>query len=942
MQAPPKIQELVENFDRQIEIYKSGRYNEHQVRIDYVNPLFKALGWDINNKNGFAENYRDVRHEYTLRTADGTKSPDYCFCIGGVKKFFLETKKPSVHIKTDISPALQVRRYGWTGKLDLSILTDFEEFAVYDCRVKPKQDDKASVARIEYLKYTDYLEKWDYLQSIFSKNAIQQGSFDKYISSDKAKKGTTTVDQAFLADMENWRDTLARNIALRNSNLSTKELNHLVQATLDRIVFLRICEDRDIEAYGRLQDLMKQKDIYQELTRFFKQADDKYNSGLFHFKDGGGHDDKPDKLSLALKIDDKPLKEIIDRLYYPKSPYVFSQIPAEILGQVYEQFLGKVIRLTPGHQAKVEEKPEVRKAGGVYYTPKYIVDYIVKNTVGELLKNKTPAQAKKLKILDPACGSGSFLIVAYQFLLDWYLDAYSRNPSKHKKRIYEVKDKEYKLTTQEKKNILLNNIYGVDIDRQAVEVTKLSLLLKVLEGENKDTLDSQMQVFHERALPNLSNNIKCGNSLIGTDYFLGSNLDIFEREEMEKINAFDWEDDKSGFGNIMKTGGFNAVIGNPPWGAELGDYKKYLQQNYICKTRDSAAYFIEVFIKNASFLIGLIVPKTISYYSSWSSIREIIKEESSIQKVLDCGICFSEVNLEAVTMILKKSKISKNILHIDTAIPIKKFQSLKKISASGQYPEKLTAIGKIIPTIGLNEKERELIEKLYSVSTKVGDLKCQIFRGLYIPDQEKKNLRKGKYKFINKVPDVKYYYIEKIWEISLEKYERYIKKATKILKPRIFFKVLRGKKVICYPDLEGQFLTTEKLVNFIIDQNEHPFHYHYICGIFNSKLLSYYVQKILFSDSTETSRVLDAIYLNHFILPKLDLSKPSQKAQHDRMVQLVDQMLDTQKQLHNSKSESDLKHYQQKVDILDRQIDMLVYELYELTPEEIKIVEGGA
>ena len=214
------------------------------------------------------------------------------------------------------------------------------------------------------------------------------------------------------------------------------------------------------------------------------------------------------------------LKDILKRLYYPDSPYEFSVLPADILGQVYEQFLGKVIRLTAGHQAEVEDKPEVKKAGGVYYTPTYIVDYIVKNTVGKLLEGKTPKKAAELRILDPACGSGSFLIGAYQYLLDWHRDWYvEHGPEKHRKELYQGPGGDWRLTTAEKKRILLNNIYGVDIDSQAVETTKLSLLLKVLEGETSESLDAQLSFLHERALPDLAANIKCGNSLIGPDFY---------------------------------------------------------------------------------------------------------------------------------------------------------------------------------------------------------------------------------------------------------------------------------------------------------------------------------------------------------------------------------------------------------------------------------------
>ena len=271
-------------------------------------------------------------------------------------------------------------------------------------------------------------------------------------------------------------------------------------------------------------------------------------------------------MTLGLKIDDKVLQDILKNLYYPDSPYVFREIPSDILGQVYERFLGKVIRLTAGHQAKVEEKPEVRKAGGVFYTPTFIVENIVQNTVGKLLEGKTPKEVARLKFLDPACGSGTFPLGAFQYLLDWHLKWYAdaeHDPEKwmtgKNPAIYQSKDG-YRLTTAKKKEILLNNIFGVDIDPQAVEVTKLSLLLKVLEGESSETIGSQLALFQERVLPDLSRNIKCGNSLIGYDYFEGRLL--VEQAERERVNAFDW---KAEFPQVFAQGGFDAVFGNPPY-----------------------------------------------------------------------------------------------------------------------------------------------------------------------------------------------------------------------------------------------------------------------------------------------------------------------------------------------------------------------------------------
>jgi hypothetical protein len=549
MGLPKEISDLIERFERNRESYLSGQYNETQLRREFLDPFFTALDWDVDNKQGYAEAYKDVIHEDAIKIGGATKAPDYCFRIGGVKKFFVEAKKPSINLKEDVSPAFQLRRYAWSAKLSLSILTDFEEFAVYDCRIKPSQTDKASTGRVLYLTYKDYQAKWDELVSIFSREAILKGSFDKYAESSKLKKGTATVDDAFLSEIEDWRDMLARNSALRNSGLSQRELNFAVQRTIDRIVFLRICEDRGIEEYGRLQMQLNGTNIYRRLVQLFSQADDRYNSGLFHFQKEKDRHEAPDNLTPNIAIDDKPLKDIIRRLYYPESPYEFSVLSADILGQVYEQFLGKVIRLTTGHQAKVEEKPEVRKAGGVYYTPKYIVDYIVKNTVGKLVEDKKPKEVEKLRILDPACGSGSFLLGAYQYLLDWHLKWYIENePDKWAKTkqpsIYQGPSPDpqtpnWHLTTTEKKLILLNNIYGVDIDSQAVEVTKLSLLLKVLEGENSQTLAAEPRLFHQRALPDLGDNIKCGNSLIGPDFYQQQLL--LDDEERLRINVFDWE-----------------------------------------------------------------------------------------------------------------------------------------------------------------------------------------------------------------------------------------------------------------------------------------------------------------------------------------------------------------------------------------------------------------
>jgi len=794
MSIPSIISELVEKFELHKDSYTSGTYNEAQLRIEFIDPFFEALGWDINNRQGYAENYKEVIHEDAIKVGGVTKAPDYCFRIGGVRKFFLEAKKPSVDIKEAIHPAYQLRRYAWSAKLPLSILTDFEEFAIYDCRIKPSPTDKSSQARTLYLQYSDYINKWDDITNIFSKDAILKGSFDKYVESKKGKKGTAEVDDAFLKEIESWRDILARNIAIRNPQLSQRELNFAIQQSIDRIIFLRICEDRGIENYGRLQALLNGTQIYNRLTELFRMADERYNSGLFYFRKESGRFGSPDELTLNLTIDDNTLKEIIKNLYYPDSPYEFSVLPAYILGYVYEQFLGKVIRLTAGHRAVVEEKPEVRKAGGVYYTPTYIVDYIVKNTVGKLVENKSPNEVEKLRILDPACGSGSFLLGAYQYLLDWHQDWYTKNnPEKWLKgrnpRLVERRKGDFRLTTPERKRILLNNIYGVDIDPQAVEVTKLSLLLKVLEGETEETIVNQLKLFHERALPDLANNIKCGNSLIGPDFYENQQMDMFNEEERYRINAFDWNTE---FPDIMHTGGFDAVIGNPPY-IRVDSLPEIEKKYYILKYSspegkyDLYYLFIEkslqLLAKNRFF--GMIIPNRFCSSDSGKKLRDIIinySKEVLINSVSMLNVFGKAKNYPVILIINKlniKNKcflnfiLSKDKTDLNKEIPV--ILSLEKNNIE-KIPEK------IFP-VNVTQREINLYLSLSAKNLKLKDY-LKISEGFRISTSSENNVgdehiikqyQFSRYSIINPGTYINYEDRRKIISDSSERYINSIK-----------------------------------------------------------------------------------------------------------------------------------------------------------------------
>jgi len=962
MNVPDRIKQLTETFDYNLGEYNKGSYNETQTRREFIDPFFEELGWDIANKQGYAEAYKDVIHEDAIKVGGVTKAPDYCFRIGGTRKFFLEAKKPSINIQDDIHPAYQLRRYGWSAKLPLSILTNFEEFAVYDCRVKPVKTDKVSHSRILYLKYMDYADRWEEIAGIFSRDAILKGSFDKYIESNKIKKGTTEVDAAFLQEIERWRELLARNIALRNPALSPRELNFAIQQTIDRIVFLRICEDRGIEQYGGLMALRNGENVYKRLFQHFIKADEKYNSGLFHFKKEKDRENC-DNLTPFLQIDDKPLKEIFQNLYYPESPYEFSVLSADILGQVYEKFLGKVIRLTTGHQAKIEEKPEVRKAGGVYYTPEYIVDYIVRNTVGKLVEGKKPGPkggVSHLKIVDPACGSGSFLIGAYQFLLDWHRDGYindgPENWSKGKTpRIYQSQKGEWRLTTDERKRILLNNIYGVDIDHQAVEVTKLSLLLKVLEGEDEQSLGKQMLLFQARVLPDLSNNIKCGNSLIGPDFYDHQQASLFDEEELFRVNPFDWNAE---FAEIMRNGGFDAVIGNPPY---LGgrEWKKDNpnQYDYFLKRFSVAEYQFDMYvlfwqqaceITRSNGFVGYITPNTWLNNMGCQKLRSYLASNFAVKSIVDYSgnKVFPDAVVLPIVTVLKKGKTHGNIVAI---IRPSEF-GLEKVRevAQGTWMGDVNVIFNIdldVVDVGLKLKIEKYATPLENLATvKFGIKLYETGKG--IPPQSASDAREHVFEANHQIDDTYRQYLEgkDVDRFATKWQQRWLKYGPNLAAPRdpslfsgerVLVRRIVGTTLICTFNAED-YVTSQllQIVKPYLNVSA-----RYLTGVLNSRLLAYYFRK-RYNRQDKTFPEIRIYELRSLPIRNIDFNHPDDKAAHDQMVSLVEQMLELNKKLSESKIPQTTEMLRRQIESIDRQIDQLVYRLYDLTEEEIEIVES--
>jgi hypothetical protein len=1030
-QGKEEVAKLCSYFATNHQAFLAPGVKEAHVRQSLIDPFFEALGWDVRNSAMAAPQYREVIPEDSLDVEGHQKAPDYTFRVRTLPKFFAEAKKCGVNINADALPAFQLRRYGWSAKVALSILTDFEELAVYDCTQRPRPNEKASRARILYFSFEQYPDRWRELWDVFSREAVWSGAFDQYAAG-KRKRGTSEVDVEFLKEIEGWRDALARNIAIRNPGISSDDLNAAVQSTIDRIVFLRMAEDRGIEPYEQLLKLCERPDAYPRFMReLCRKADEKYNSGLFHFQKDPGISEDPDRVTPKLIVDDKVFKPILQSLYFAHgSPYHFGVLPVEILGTVYERFLGKVIRLTAGHQAKVEEKPEVRKAGGVYYTPAYIVSYIVKQTVGRRIEGQSPAQLAggkdqpTLRVLDLACGSGSFLLGAYQLLLDhglkWYIE---HKPTTHQGAVYQdPRSGQWRLTIEEKKRLLTTHIFGVDIDSQAVEVSKLSLLLKALEGEDDASLSRQLALFHERALPNLADNVKRGNSLIGPDYFTGKL--ISDPDEMKRVNAFDW---KQGFPDAMRAGGFDCIIGNPPyiriqtmkeWAPLEVEIYKELFRSGRTGNYDIYVVFIEQGLKllNAQGRLGFICPHKFFNAKYGEGIRRIIAEGKHLSHVVHFGDqqVFEGATNYTCLLFLDQAGVERcQVMKVER---LSGWRSLFANGETGENGENGAGWGTEggLPSSQITSAAwnlqvgngTSLHRKLGSMTDKLGGV-AHIFVGtqtsaddvFVLVDCRRRGSRiTGTSKALGKqvtveaaccMPflrgrDIRGYQTPQARDLLICPYHIGETSSTLIPEeemrskfPRTWIYLQENAKALLarekgrfkkkgwhafgYPKSMHLFQVPKIIVpdyndvpSFTYDEAGHFFKTGYgvlprengpdcpyLLGLLNSKLLFWYLKRIGTFLRGGYIRFWTQ-FIEQLPIRRIDSNDPGDKAAHDRLVQLVNSMMVLNQHLSTTKSAAQAEVIKRQIDATDREINRSVYELYDLSPEEIAMVEGSS
>jgi adenine-specific DNA-methyltransferase len=796
--AYEKVCELVDDFEKHFDHYKQN-IDEASTRKRFIDRFFSALGWSVDPDNKISPHLQEVTVEDPQKQFknEGTKFADYAFfTVNGDRRkhaFFVEAKQPSVEIKSALR-YLQVKNYAKYKGLPISILTDFEQFHIVDCRTpfSPKQALEGDHKEFVYTDFRDK-NKFKFIFDLLSKKSVNEGSIESYVSTLKIKKGYVVakdplerIGDEFLTYIEGLRYVVASNYKKANSDLDGEVLTESTQKLIDRLIFIRFLEDKHIEQKSFVQKWANSKHPYTDFIKDCKDFDKVYNGIIFK------HHPIVDN-SIFTKNDkwfQKVCNEMVDP--FSENKFYFNEIPIHILGSVYERFLGSIVKVT-SKKINIEQKPEVLKANGVFYTPKYIVDHIVNETVGRVINGLKPNLIAEKSFADIACGSGSFLIGVYDCIHTYLVEYYN------KRKAEAIRDGcilntngFYRLSLKQKRSILINNLYGNDIDSQAVEVTQLSLFLKMLEEENQETIIQKGNLLDVAILPNLNRNIFHGNSLIGKEIY--DQKDLFSAGDIKQLYPFEYWD------NLPKQkirGGFDAIVGNPPYVKEytskktfenvkLGKLNKYYQGKmdlwyfFVC-------YGIDLLKKDGR--LGYIVPNNWVSNTGASILRNKILSDSLIDALIDFEdfMIFQNASIQTMLVLLTKNHEiddytflnqtfkGKNLTSIEvnndlvnasrnqcsvTKFPIinrskykDKFlkfdekiveEILEKISSSKNFEldsKKEVAQGIVTPQDSLNKKCAEKLNNVYKKGTGVFTLTNTEFNKLGCSKEEKKLIK---------------------------------------------------------------------------------------------------------------------------------------------------------------------------------------------------------
>ncbi len=667
------VVQLVEAFEKDKTRYLSRAYSEADLRRDFIDPFFAALGWDVAN-SGARQLYRqDTVPEVRLWKRGSVHYADYAFRIDGRSVFYTEVEAASRDVD-DPEHIAQAVGYAWSSShADIAVLTDFEAFRVYDVR---KFGSTESLDALEVMSfrfsYTELAERFPEIWGVFSKKAVADGALTDLLSSRHPGGLQETVNEAFLKDLDRFRLRLGQTIHDNNAGLPPEALNEATHHILNQIVFGRVLEDRDIEPTGRLREAIegwrsrgRNDPLWSFLRAEFGRLERRYNGVIFaaHFSD-------------SLDIPNDVLVEIIDALYPPTSPYAFSIIPIDVLGRAYESYLGKRLVVEDG-VVSLAPKPEVRRAGGVFYTPSWVVDYILDQTLAPKLKGKTINEIAALRVADPACGAGAFSVQMATRILNAALAYYAMTPDaiggvgSEFPDAYTLYDGTLKLSVAKKAELIEKSVFCVDVDPQSVEITRMWLYILMLEDEASPIVTHERRYkipnriwppkIRDFKLPNLDGNVVNGNSLVGSDFSENA-------QDRARVNAFDWSEGETRLAQTVRAGGFDVITGNPPYlryrdaAKFIPDEAEYFRQTYKSMGAgqgDMSYAFIEkgLSLLNKSGRLGYITSNGFMWNAAGEPLRGLLAQSRSVHEVIDLGVAkvFKDAGPATAIVILDRS-----------------------------------------------------------------------------------------------------------------------------------------------------------------------------------------------------------------------------------------------------------------------------------------------
>ena len=877
-----KIRGLIEAYDTLVRDGKIPSFSEADVGSKFILPFLDALGWDIRKIDEVREQRRTL-----------TGPVDYSLSVNKLPKLVVEIKRfdegldatRTTRGKEESYPE-QAIRYAWHLKVDWVVLSNFAETRLYYSHVRKPAD-----GLIFKLKHNEYIKSFEKLW-IISKESVVSGILDTY----EKRRLRRDIDREVLGDLFRCRKYLVDSTNKNNPKLSTEEIKESVQKILDRILVIRVAEDRGIlgsDSLWKELDSWKTRGLptpfMRSLKSLFRDFDDVYNSKLFesHFCED-------------LKLDNAVLESVILTLY----GYNFDLISADVLGAIYEDYIGHILK--EGEKGvDIVKAYETRKKAGIYYTPTHVVDYIIRNVLSEL-KQKTPEQVSQFKILDPACGSGSFLIKAFDVLKEYY-DLYNLNLRPQKVGPADLTSYVNMIPFVEKK-ILSENLFGVDLDSQAAEIAAVNIMLKALrKGERLPLI--------------LGDNIKRGNSLVsGTE----EELSEYFGEEWKKERPFDWNQE---FRDIFDKGGFNIVIGNPPHGAKLTEEeRRFFSDKYrVAKGyKNTASLFIEraTQLLRPDGILGFVIPKSLTFSQKWSVVRDFILTNLSLIEIVDISKAFPGVLLEQIILLCQNRQEK-----------VKSYRGTRlywqEEPVTHEIPISLYGEMDTFP-IHVDKKSLKVYEKIKKKSISFKEV-SKTSRGLPLQSkaveretEDSETLLRGDdiRPYFHSPPRL--YVNRKYLKDSSEKIGALQK--PKIISQRIVAHVLKPTDhiiIMSTLDSEG-LLSVDTVENTIVTDPNYDL--KYLLAFLNSKLVSWFAYMFIFNKAVRTMD-LDDYYVGK--IPLYSASKDEQKP----VIRLVDELLKLTAELVRTKSDFNiyvnqyprvrdkrLENYYRKMSAEDRQV----------------------